>query len=104
MQADVRRVHVADEVGRYIVDLVRATRGNEQVRVGASPRGALGLFRIAQAMAMMDGRDHVRPDDVQNAAVPVLAHRLVLETKAQYSGVHKANVIREVLDRVKVPR
>jgi MoxR-like ATPase len=104
LQARVRSIHVAREVGDYIVALVRGTREHEQVRVGASPRGALGLFRIAQAQAMMDGRDHVRPEDVQASAGCVLAHRLVLETKAQYSGVGKEGVVAEVLDKVKVPR
>lgn len=104
LQNRVRGVHVAGDVGRYIVDIVRRTREHEQVRVGASPRGALGVFRIAQAMALMERRDHVRPEDVKAACVPVLAHRLVLDTKAQYSGVNKESVISEVLDAVKVPR
>jgi len=103
LQEQVRNIHVADEVGEYIVDVTRGTREHDQVQMGASPRGALGLFRLGQSLALMAGRDHVRPDDVQRAAVPVLAHRIILDTKARYGGVEKATIIEEVMDRVPVP-
>jgi MoxR-like ATPase len=103
LQQAVQEVHVAQEIGRYVVDLMRQTRQHPQVQVGASPRGALGLFRLAQAFALMAGRDHVVPDDVQSGAVAVLAHRLVLDTKARYSGGSKEAVVEEVLKNVKVP-
>ncbi len=103
MQDAARRIHVADEVTRYIVALVRQTREHEQVRMGASPRGALGIFRMTKAMALLGGRDHVTPDDVQACAVPVLAHRILLETKAQYAGADRAAIIKDVVDRVAVP-
>ncbi|MBI1367575.1 MAG: AAA domain-containing protein [Planctomycetes bacterium] len=103
LQAKVRQVHVAQEIGRYIVELVRATRGHPQVQMGASPRGALGLFRMAQATALMAGRDHVVPDDVQQTAGPVLAHRMMLETKARYGGADKKAVIAEVIEKTRVP-
>jgi len=99
----VRQVHVDDSVGRYMVDLVGATREHDQVLMGASPRGALGLYRLSKAKAMMAGRDHVTPDDVQECAVPVLAHRMVLHAKARYGGVPAEAVIEQVLERVPVP-
>ena len=104
MQNLVHDIHVAPELGRYIVDIVRATREHPQMQVGASPRGALGLFRLAQSLAYMQGRDHVRPEDIQRCAVPVLAHRITLETKAKYAGVAKQSIIQEVLQKIRVPR
>jgi MoxR-like ATPase len=98
------QVHVDEAVGRYIVELVHATRQQEQVRIGASPRGSLALFRMAKATALLARRDHVRPDDVQAIATPVLSHRLVLQTKARYAGVDPATIVQQVLDRVPVPR
>jgi len=103
LQERVAQVHVAREVGKYVVDLVRATREHADVQMGASPRGALGVFHLSQALALMDGRDHVRPEDVQEAAEPVLSHRIVLETKARYGGLDKRDVINAVLKQVKVP-
>lgn len=99
----VREIHVADELGVYTVRLVRATRSHSQIEMGASPRGGLGMFHLAQAFAFMDGRDHVRPDDIQKTAVPVLGHRISLETKARYAGVRKDQVIQEILDQVAIP-
>jgi len=103
LQQQVRDIHVADELGRYIVEIVRATREHEKVAMGASPRGALGLFRMAQAMALMAGRSHVQPDDVQTIAPAVLGHRIVLETKARYAGESKQAIVAQVLDSVRVP-
>jgi len=103
LQQRVRAVHCAEEVGQYITSLCRSSRQHEQVLMGASPRAALGLFRLAKAMALMDGRDHVRPNDVQRAAAPVLSHRLALDTKARYAGASTESIVAEVLERVKVP-
>lgn len=103
VQDKVCDVFVAPEVGKYIVDLVRATRTHPSVQMGASPRGMLGLFRMAQAAALIVGRDHVIPDDVHEHAIPVLAHRIVLEPKARYGGTTKENLIEEVLRSVRVP-
>ncbi len=104
LQHAIHQIHVAKELGRYIVDLVRATRVHPQLQMGSSPRGALGLFRLAQARAYMAGRDHIWPEDIQQSAVPVLAHRIMLETKAKFAGVSKAAIVQEVLSSVKVPK
>jgi MoxR-like ATPase len=103
MQQEVCEVHVEKELGRYIIELVRATREHAQAQVGVSPRGILGLFRMAQAMAYLDGRDHALPDDVQKPAVAVLAHRLVLDTKARYDGTSKEALIEEIREGVSIP-
>ena len=103
MQQAVTRVHVATEVGKYMVELTRATREHAQVQVGASPRGALGLFRLAQAFAFLAGRDHVLPEDVQAGAGPVLGPRMSLHNKAKYAGESKEKVIGEVVKGVAVP-
>jgi MoxR-like ATPase len=89
--------------GRYVVALAEATRRHASVRLGCSPRGSLALFRAAQARALLESRDYVAPEDVKRQAVPVLAHRLGLETKARYTGVSKEDVVREILDASPVP-
>ncbi|MCP4640792.1 MAG: MoxR family ATPase [bacterium] len=103
MQKAVRAVRVDRSVSEYVVALVTATRNDTRLKLGVSPRGSLMLFRASQASAFMQGRDYVLPDDVQRLAVPVLAHRVVLTSKAKYGGDGKANVITEVLQAVKVP-
>jgi len=102
MQAAVRAVRVDSRLARYIIDLADATRHHSAVKVGCSPRGSLTLFRIAQSRAFVEGRDYAVPEDVKAVAVPTLAHRLALETKAKYSGVLKEDVVREILDSVPV--
>jgi MoxR-like ATPase len=102
-QDAVRAVHVEVTVVRYITQLVRATRADPRLRLGASPRAALVLFRTCQALALLRGRDYVTPDDVRELAVPVIAHRLVVDTKASYSGTRKQGVVTEILDRVPAP-
>jgi MoxR-like ATPase len=101
-QAQVRAVRVERPVSEYIMALVHATREDPRIRLGASTRGALSLYRTAQSLALSRGRDYVLPDDVKALAVQVLAHRLVRDTKARYSGVSKEAVVAELVGRVKV--
>ncbi len=103
LQAETRRVRVERSLAAYVVALAEATRRHPSLRLGCSPRGSLMLFRAAQARALLEGRDYVVPEDVKAQAVPVLAHRLGLETKARYSGVAKEDVVREILDATAVP-
>ncbi len=103
LQAETRHVRIERSLGRYVVALAEATRRHPQVRLGCSPRGSLMLFRAAQARALLEGRRFVVPEDVKAQAVPVLAHRLGLETKARYSGISKEDLVREILDAVPVP-
>ena len=102
-QARVRRLPVHLDVRRYIVSLLGASRQEPRLALGVSPRGGILLYRLAQAHAFEQGRAAVLPDDVKAVAVPTLAHRVVLETKARYSGVSKEQVIKDLLQRVPVP-
>jgi MoxR-like ATPase len=102
LQQTVRAVRVDRAIARYLVELADASRSHPSLKMGCSPRGTLILFRMAQARAFLDGRDYVVPEDVKAVAVPTLAHRLALDTKAKYSGVQKEDVVRELLDTVPV--
>ena len=93
MQQAVERVHVAQSVGYYMVDLVAATRTHAAVQVGASPRGTLALVKLARARAALHGRDYVTPDDVKQIAVPALAHRLVLRPEVWVQRIDGVEVI-----------
>jgi MoxR-like ATPase len=99
----VRAVRIGDAVRRYIVDIVRATRGAEGVELGASPRAALALYRATQALAAMRGREHALPDDVKAQAQAVLRHRLFLDANAQMRGRTADVIVGEILARVAVP-
>lgn len=103
LQATVESIHVADDLARYCVDLAIATRHSAQVAVGASPRGSQGLVLLGRALAALDGRDYVRPDDIKRIAVPVLAHRLTLTPQAWAQGVDPADIVGGVVDRTPVP-
>jgi MoxR-like ATPase len=102
--AAVARVHVAPALAGYIVDLVAATRARADLLLGVSPRGALALQRAARALAASQGRDYAVPDDVRWLAPAVLEHRLILAPDAELHGVTQADVVRDVLARVPVPR
>ena len=82
LQHDTRQVRVDDSLADYVLNLIAATRGHADIYLGASTRAALALYRAAQALALVEGRDYVVPDDVKQLAVPVLAHRLLLRSRA----------------------
>jgi MoxR-like ATPase len=103
LQERARAIQVERSVAAYVVALAEASRRHPAVRLGCSPRGSLALFRAAQARALLEGRAFCVPEDVKAEAVPVLAHRLGLETKARYSGLAKEDVVREILDETAVP-
>ena len=97
-----RTVRVGDEVEAYAVALVRATRQHPDVRLGASPRASVSLYRAAQAAALLDGRDFALPDDVRNVAPAVLEHRLLLDVDRELRGATAGAVVRDVLDQVEL--
>ncbi len=103
LQRQTQAVEVERSVSRYMIALVQHTRADARCRLGVSPRGAIMLFRASQAAAFYAGRNYVLPDDVQRVAPFVLAHRLVLASKAKYAGVSKGVIIRDALDAVRVP-
>ena len=98
-----RRVHVAEAVRRYAIDLVTATRAHPDLRLGASPRATLHLVRAARAAAALDDRDYVLPDDLQQLAVPVLAHRLLPSAEAQVARRTTESVVSDIVARIPVP-
>ena len=101
---EIAGVHVSDAVRNYIVSLVRATREHEKIKLGASPRGVVALTRATRALAAMQGRDYVLPDDVKHMAVPVLAHRLILHSQ---SGIRLSQsgetLVEYLLTKIPVP-
>ena len=103
MQAGVEAVRVDEDVVRYCVDLAAATRRLAQLEVGASPRGSQNLLLLARAVAVLDGRDFVLPEDVKRVAVPVLAHRLTLSPTAWAAGLSTEALVRELLTSVAGP-
>jgi MoxR-like ATPase len=103
LQTAVERVHVAEPVGRYVVDLVTATRRHPSVDIGASPRGSLAVTRLARAAAALDGRDFVIPDDVKSVAVSALAHRLRLRPEEWVRRRRDIDVIHECVAETPIP-
>lgn len=104
MQESVERVHADDAVLSYITDIVRETRNNAQVEVGASPRGSLALLKLARANAALSGRDYILPDDVKTICNEALAHRMVPKAASWVRGFDPSSVIEEILRRVPVPK
>lgn len=103
-RAEVRAVTVQEALFTYVVQIVRRTREWPSLSLGASPRAAVAVLTVAKAMAAMDGRDYLIPDDVKAAAGPVLRHRIVLKPEADLEGVTPDQVLQDVLRAVEVPR
>ncbi|MEU9825900.1 AAA family ATPase [Micromonospora chersina] len=99
----VRQVHVADAVKQYAIDLVTATREAPDLRLGASPRATLQLLRTSRAVAALEGRDYVLPDDLQALAVPVLAHRIIPTADAQLARRTTDAIVAELVHRLPLP-
>jgi len=104
MQRTLEDVFVSDVVERYVVDLVQATRTDHRVALGASPRGALALLKLARAWAVLRGRDFVTPDDVKAMAGSALSHRLILQPELWVSKLSAAQVVNDLLTQVPVPK
>ncbi len=104
MQMVVERIYVDESILRYIAELVRATREHEMVEIGSSPRGGLALLKLSRALACMDGRDFVIPDDIKRIAKEALAHRIILDVEYAIEGVRAEKVVEDVLKEVEVPK
>jgi len=102
-QRAVRNVYVNDDIKRYIIDLVTATRNHPDIYLGASPRGALALYRAAQARAAVVGRELVIPDDVKSLAEPTLSHRIIVGPTARLRDVTSRAIIQQLLNTIPVP-
>jgi len=96
-------VRMSDELKRYAVDVVRATRAATGIQLGASPRASLALMKAGQALALSEGREFVIPEDVREMAVPVIAHRMVVEPQARFAGVTTVGLVEEILAKVPMP-
>ena len=101
---EVRTVKVQESLFTYVVQLVRRTRGWPALSLGASPRAAVSLMVFSKAIAAMDGRDYIIPDDVKQSALPVLRHRIVLKPEADLEGMTPDQVLQDVLRAVEVPK
>jgi len=100
---EAKRVFVEESLTRYVVALLRHTRADSRLYLGASPRAGIAVLRVAKARALAAGRDYLLPDDVKAVARPVLAHRLILAPEARSGGLTAADVVREALDKTPVP-
>jgi MoxR-like ATPase len=103
LKQQVKQVRISDELKRYIVTLVQATRTAAGVQLGASPRASIALTKVAQALALFDGGDFVTPDHIQELAVAVIAHRLVMDPQAHFAGKTAAGVVADLLATTPVP-
>jgi MoxR-like ATPase len=101
---EIENVRVEPALHSYVVSLARRTRDWPAISLGASPRAAIGLFFVARAMAGMDGRDYLLPDDVKAAALPVFRHRILLKPEADLEGLTSDQVIKQVVAAVEVPK
>jgi MoxR-like ATPase len=101
--AAAREIFVEESVNRYVVALLRHTRGNRYLALGASPRSGIALLRLAKARALVERREYVVPEDIRELAAPVLCHRLLLAPEARSAGLGPEDVVREALDGTPVP-
>jgi MoxR-like ATPase len=103
LQTAAHQVRISQELKRYAVELVGATRSAHGVQLGASARASIALMKAAQALALFDGLDFVAPEQIQELAVPVIAHRLVLEPQARFSGLTARGIVEDIVKRIAVP-
>ena len=100
---EAKEIYVEESLNRYVVALLRATRGDSRLYLGASPRAGIALLRVAKARALAAARSFLEPDDVKAVAVPVLAHRLILAPEARSSGLTGEQIVQETLEKTPVP-
>jgi MoxR-like ATPase len=100
---EAKAIFVEESLNRYVVALLRATRGDSRLYLGASPRAGIAILRVAKARALADDRTYLEPDDIKAVAVPVLAHRLILAPEARSTGLTGEQIVRETLDKTPVP-
>jgi MoxR-like ATPase len=103
LERESEKIFIKDQLKDYIISLACLTRQDERIKLGVSPRGSLMLLRAARARALIKGRNHVLPDDIKALAVPVLAHRIMLTSKARYSGFTKESLIHDIVNSLPVP-
>jgi MoxR-like ATPase len=100
---DAKAIFVEESLNRYVVALLRATRGDSRLYLGASPRAGIAILRVAKSRALADGRSYLEPDDIKAVAVPVLSHRLILAPEARSTGLTGERIVQETIDKTPVP-
>jgi MoxR-like ATPase len=100
----VEKVHIKDELLTYIAQIVTNTRNNSNLFLGASPRASIAIVRTSKAIAAINGRDFVTPDDIQKVAYPVLNHRIILVPEREIEGVDASDIIKDIIQKIDVPR
>ena len=100
---EAKAIFVEESLNRYVVTLLRATRGDSRLYLGASPRAGIAILRVAKARALADGRSFLEPDDIKAVAVAVLGHRLILAPEARSTGLTGEQIVRETLEKTPVP-
>ena len=103
VQENYNKIHIDKNIKEYILNIITETRASDKVRVGCSPRATLALMRASQAMAAINGRDYVIPEDVKSMAVEVLAHRLVLNNDISYDADQGEKIIEDILKKINTP-
>lgn len=103
LRSATQKIRISEELKHYVVKLVAATRSASGVQLGASPRASIALMKVAQALALFDGHEFVSPEQIHEIAVSVIAHRIVLEPQAKFSGATGRNVVEEIIKQVPVP-
>lgn len=104
IQEKVNNVVVEKGIAQYLLEIISQTRNNIDIKLGVSPRGSLMFFSMIRAYAYIQGRNYCLPDDVKYLAEYVLSHRIVLETKAKYSGIKKSQIIKDIVNKTPIPR
>jgi MoxR-like ATPase len=104
LQAQVKQVRISEELKRYIIDIVSATRNKKEIKLAASPRASLTLMKTAQALALFDGFEFVTPDVIRELAVPVISHRLSIDAQSKFSGIEAAAMVQDIVDTLPIPR
>ena len=103
MQEEIKKVHVSDEIMQYIIRIINATRKNENIYLGASPRGSLALYRLGQCRAAFNNREYVIPDDIKQVSFQVITHRIIFQPFVRMQDIEYEEFIEELVDHVKVP-
>jgi len=103
LKQQVKKIRISDKLKSYLVNIVNATRSAQGVRLGASPRASIALMKIAQALALFDGYEFVTPEHIQELAVSVIAHRLIMEHQARFTGITATVVVEDILKSVPIP-
>ena len=103
MQEEIKQVHVSEEILEYIASVINATRKNDDIYLGASPRGSLALYRLGQCRAAFNNRNYVIPDDIKQVSFPVLSHRIIFKPSVRMQDIEYKEFIKEIVDHVRVP-